>query len=165
MPIHAHSLVNPSQHPTALLDLIRILPSDSLKEYLIQRVEETVNYALDLPLISPKLSSTAFSRLISRVFQRASVDMRVILATLVYVCRAKPHLQISRPDWIHHRVFLGTLVVASKYINDCTLRNIHWGECTGIFNEHDIGVMERDFLTVLDYELGVKEHDIMAHVH
>ncbi|KAJ7869851.1 hypothetical protein B0H13DRAFT_1896473 [Mycena leptocephala] len=69
---------------------------------------------------------------------------------LVYIDRGKPHLQISRPDWIHHRVFLGALVLASKYN-------------ARVFDTRDIGIMERDFLSVLDYELWVKEYDIMAH--
>ncbi|KAJ7845712.1 hypothetical protein B0H14DRAFT_3138994 [Mycena olivaceomarginata] len=160
MSVHAQSLVNRMSHSTDLLDLVTISLSDTIKQYLIRRVEETVNFALELPMTS---SSSAFSRLVARVLRRGDVEMRVILVTLVYVDRAKPHLQISRPDWIHHRVFLGALVVASKYVNDCTLKNVHWAECTGIFTTHDIGIMERDFLTVLDYQLGVKEDDIMAH--
>ncbi|KAJ7936674.1 hypothetical protein B0H13DRAFT_1551748, partial [Mycena leptocephala] len=159
--VHAHSLVKRITHSNALLDLSTISPSNAVKQYLIRRVEETVNFALQFPTTAS--SSSSFSRLVSRVLRRGDVEMRIILVTLVYVDRAKPHLQISRPDWIHYRVFLGALIVASKYVNDSTLKNVHWAECTGIFNKHDIGVMECDFLTVLDYELGVKEGDMMAH--
>ncbi|KAJ7502069.1 hypothetical protein B0H11DRAFT_1713082 [Mycena galericulata] len=98
-------------------------------EYLIRRIEETVNFALEFRTTS---SSSAFSRLVSRVLRRGDVKMGVILVTLVYIDRAKPHLQISRPDWIHYRVFLGALVVASKYVNDSTLKNVHWAECENL---------------------------------
>ncbi|KAJ7460415.1 hypothetical protein B0H11DRAFT_1924010 [Mycena galericulata] len=92
--------------------------------YLIRRVEETVNFALELPT-SKGFSSSGFAKLVTRVLGRGDVQLGVILTTLS--------------------------------------EEIHWAECTGIFTKHDIGVMERDFLKVLDYEVGVKEYDIIAH--
>ncbi|KAJ6544933.1 hypothetical protein B0H10DRAFT_2203014 [Mycena sp. CBHHK59/15] len=77
--------------------------------------------------------------------------------------RAKEHLQITLEHWALERLFLGALVVASKYLNDSTMKNVHWALCTGIFKTPDIGVMEREFLEVLDFELGVKEHHILFH--
>ena len=40
--------------------------------------------------------------------------MPVILATLVYLNRAKPHLHIALEEWANERVFLGAIIVASK---------------------------------------------------
>ena len=53
--------------------------------------------------------------------------------------------------------------VASKYVNDSTLKNVHWALCTDIFGKSDIGLIEREFLEVLDFQLGVKENDLLAH--
>ncbi|KAJ7303556.1 Hsp70 protein-domain-containing protein [Mycena albidolilacea] len=55
------------------------------------------------------------------------------------------------------RVFPGALIVASKYTNDSTLKNLHWALCTGVFEKRDVGRIEREFLDVLDWELGVGE--------
>ncbi|KAJ7694047.1 hypothetical protein B0H14DRAFT_3175155 [Mycena olivaceomarginata] len=52
-------------------------------------------------------------------------------------------------------VFLGALIVASKYLNDSTLKNVHWALCTEIFGKSDIGLVEREFLEVLDFQLSV----------
>jgi len=87
--------------------------------------------------------------------------MPTILVTLVYIHRSKPHLSIETEDWALHRVFLGALILASKYTNDSTLKNSHWAIATGLFGKRDIGRVEREFLDVLDWELAVSESDIL----
>jgi hypothetical protein len=50
-----------------------------------------------------------------------------------------------------------------QYLNDSTLKNIHWALCTGVFGKRDIGRIEREFLDVLDFQLGVTEGDLLSH--
>ena len=38
----------------------------------------------------------------------------MILTTLAYLDRARPHLHIALEEWANERVFLGALIVASK---------------------------------------------------
>jgi hypothetical protein len=52
--------------------------------------------------------------MVNNVVTRAEVEMPVILATLVYLNRAKPHLHIALEEWANERVFLGAIIVASK---------------------------------------------------
>jgi len=40
---------------------------------------------------------------------------------------------------------------------------VHWALITGVFGKGDIGRIEREFLEVLDWELGVTEADVLAH--
>ena len=87
--------------------------------------------------------------------------MPAILVTLVYIHRSKPHLSIETEEWALHRVFLGALILASKYTNDSTLKNSQWAIATGLFGKRDIGRVEREFLDVLDWELAVSESDIL----
>lgn len=115
------------------------------------------------------------------VIHKAEIKVPALLVTLAYIDRAKPHLQIALEQWACERVFLGALIVANKvcsppashstradhipikYTNDSTLKNVHWALCTGIFCKRDIGRIEREFLDVLDFELGVSEQDVLAH--
>ena len=112
---------------------------------------------------------------------RAEVEVPVVLATLVYLNRAKAHLHIALEEWANERVFLGALIAASKvsfrsfiqmdlcdsqvmqYLNDSSLKNVHWAVCTGVFGKRDIGRIEREFLDVLDFELSITENDIMVY--
>jgi hypothetical protein len=93
----------------------------------------------------------------------AEVSFSTILTALVYIRRSRPHLCIAIEEWALERVFLGALIVASKYTNDSSLRNKDWAQCTGKFRNRDVGRIEREFLEVLDWELRVSERDLLMH--
>ncbi|KAI9508461.1 hypothetical protein F5148DRAFT_906016 [Russula earlei] len=169
-PIHKASLVESSTHSPELLELVEQKLSRAIIEHLIDSVVETVDFALSRPshsgrgrTLSRHSEGSAFSALVHNVLARAEVELPVVLTTLVYLNRARPHLHIALEEWANERVFLGALIVASKYLNDSTLKNLHWAVCTGVFGKRDIGRIEREFLDVLDFELSISQDDIMAH--
>jgi hypothetical protein len=104
-----------------------------------------------------------FNAFVTNVLSRAETTTPVLISSLVYMNRAKSHLHIALEEWALERVFLGALIVASKYLNDSTLKNIHWALVTSLFGKRDIGRIEREFLDVLDWELSISEDDILAH--
>ncbi|KAJ6563680.1 hypothetical protein DFH09DRAFT_1035295 [Mycena vulgaris] len=167
-PVHAASLVDPARHSAALLQLVDIKLSRPVIDYVVECVSDTVDHALGrtttrgrTPTRSPYLPK--FTTFVRTVLSRAEVTPSTLLTALVYVFRASPHLSIAIEEWALERVFLGALIAASKYTNDSTLKNVHWALCTGVFGKRDVGRIEREFLEVLDWELGVGEADLMAH--
>lgn len=132
------------------------------------------------------LERAAVTEFVATVLRRAEVTLSVVLGALIYIDRARPHLSIaiegpppllpSLPvnpkltdgsifvyfaEWAHHRVLLGALITASKYLNDASLKNAHWALCTGVFGRRDVQRIEREFLDVLDWQLGVSEADLV----
>ncbi|KAJ7154156.1 hypothetical protein C8R46DRAFT_1006110 [Mycena filopes] len=180
-PVHAASLVDPALHAPALMQLIDIKLDRHVIEYVVDSVSETVDYALgrstsvssdssdsDSGTGSPRGRSPSpythkFTTFVTNVLSRAEIPTPTVLTALVYVARARPHLSIALEEWALERVFLGALITASKYTNDSTLKNVHWALCTGVFGKRDVGRIEREFLEVLDWELGVSESDLLAH--
>jgi hypothetical protein len=169
-PIHKASLVDPALHSPALLELIEIKLSRPVIEYVVDCVVDTVNYAMGRPSSSSRGRSmsrhpehTKFTTFVSNVLTRAEVTIPTLLVSLVYINRAKPHLQIALEEWACERVFLGAVMVASKFSNDSTLKNVHWALCTGVFGKRDVGRIEREFLDVLDFDLSITEDDILSH--
>ncbi|KAG5719844.1 PHO85 cyclin-2 [Termitomyces sp. T112] len=168
-PVHHASLVDPSRHSPILLELIDLKISRSIIEYVIDCVVDTVDYAMGRPSstrgrpLSRRPEHAKFTAFANNVIKRAEVSTPTLLATLVYIDRAKPHLHIALEEWALERVFLGALIVASKYLNDSTLKNVHWALCTGVFGKRDVGRIEREFLDVLDFQLGITEDDLLAH--
>ncbi|KAI0672652.1 hypothetical protein C8Q78DRAFT_671394 [Trametes maxima] len=169
-PVHPASLVDPALHSPALMELIEISLGRSLIEHIVDTVVETVDYALGRPSSSSRGRSLSrntehakFLKFVTDVINKAEVKVPALLVTLVYIDRAKPHIQIALEQWANERVFLGALIVANKYLNDSTLKNVHWALCTGVFGKRDIGRIEREFLDVLDFELSVSEADLLAH--
>lgn len=139
-------------------------------EQLVQSTAEVVEFALDLPTTSSSRGRplarnnkhTEFTEFVSGVIERAEVTVTDILVTLIYIQRAKPYLSVQTEDWALHRVFLGALIIASKYTNDSTLKNIHWAMVSGTFGKRDIGRIEREFIEVLDWDFAVTEADLLA---
>ncbi|KAJ7154167.1 hypothetical protein C8R46DRAFT_912079 [Mycena filopes] len=172
-PVHAASLVDPATHAPALMQLIDIKLDRHVIDYIVDCVAETVDYAMGrttLPTPSrgrartpPSPYTLKFTPFVHTVLSRAEVTPATALTALVYIHRARPHLSIALEEWALERVFLGALITASKYTNDSTLKNVHWALCTGVFGKRDVGRIEREFLDVLDWELGVSESDLLAH--
>ena len=93
----------------------------SLSEHVVDTVFETVDYALGRPSSSTRGLSLSrnsehskFLKFVTDVIQKAEVKVPAILVTLVYIDRAKPHLQIALEQWACERVFLGALILANK---------------------------------------------------
>ncbi|KAF7314757.1 Cyclin N-terminal domain-containing protein [Mycena kentingensis (nom. inval.)] len=170
-PIHPASLVDPSTHSPALMQLIDIRLTKPVIEYVVDSVVETVDFAMgrshsesrgrSATRSSPYLAP--FTTFATTVLTRAEVTPATVLASLVYIARARPHLSIALEEWALERVFLGALIVAAKYTNDSTLKNVHWALCTGVFGKRDVGRIEREFLDVLNWELAIREADLLAH--
>ncbi|KAH7914035.1 hypothetical protein BJ138DRAFT_1123905 [Hygrophoropsis aurantiaca] len=169
-PIHKASLVDPALHSPALMELLEVKMSRPLIEYAVDCVVDTVDYAIGRPssshrgrTLSRRPEHAAFATFVTNVLTRAEVTVPTVLVSLAYIDRAKPHLQIALEEWACERVFLGAVMVASKYLNDSTLKNVHWALCTGVFGKRDVGRIEREFLDVLDFQLSVSEDDILSH--
>ncbi|KAJ6459526.1 hypothetical protein C8R45DRAFT_552234 [Mycena sanguinolenta] len=162
-PVHPASLVDPSTHSPELMQLVDIDISTPVIDYVVDRVSETVNVAFGRPLSSRSAHSRKFTNFVTNVLSRAEVTPATLLVALVYIVRSQRHVSIAVEEWALERVFLGALILASKYTQDSTLRNVHWALVTGVFGKGDIGRIEREFLEVLDWQLGVAEADVLAH--
>ncbi|KAI0784422.1 hypothetical protein C8Q75DRAFT_810198 [Abortiporus biennis] len=162
------SQLDTALHSPALLEMLQVEVTKSIIDYVVECTYETVTSALSRTngssAPSIRHSEVAeFSKLVTQVIHRAKVQMPVILATVVYIKRARKHLEVSRTQYALERTFLGALIVANKFLNDSTLKNIHWSRASGIFRTREITRMEREFLAVLDFQLSITEEDILEH--
>jgi G1/S-specific cyclin PLC1 len=62
-----------------------------------------------------------------------------------------------------HRVFLATLIVAAKYLNDSSPKNKHWCHYAGMFSQGEINLMEKQVLFLFDYNLSITEEEVVAY--
>lgn len=62
-----------------------------------------------------------------------------------------------------HRVFLATLIVAAKYLNDSGPKNVNWTEYAHYFEMSEINLMEKQLLYLLDYDLRFDEAEACRH--
>ena len=62
-----------------------------------------------------------------------------------------------------HRVFLATLIVAAKYLNDSSPKNKHWTKYAALFSLAEVSLMEKQLLYLLDYDLRMTEDELCFH--
>lgn len=61
-----------------------------------------------------------------------------------------------------HRVFLATLIVAAKYLNDQSPKNKHWSAHSSVFSVGEVNLMEKQLLSLLDFDLRISETDLAS---
>ncbi|KAJ7619478.1 hypothetical protein FB45DRAFT_799928 [Roridomyces roridus] len=146
--------------------------SRGLIDYVVDCVSETVDHALSEDNLrlsrrgrcAPGTSHQKLTAFVSFVLSKACITPAILLTSLVYIVRLRSHLLILLEQRAPERVFLGALAVASKYTQDSSLKNTHWARFSGgVFNARDVGLIEREVLAVLDWDLRVREGDLFAH--
>ncbi|KAJ6439208.1 cyclin [Purpureocillium lavendulum] len=102
----------------------------------------------------------------------SNVQVPTLMSTLVYFNRLKSKLRCTSPglNCTAHRIFLATLIVAAKYLNDKSPKNRHWAKYTQIntetyqfgLNLTEVNLMERQLLFLLEWKLRITENDLYA---
>lgn len=122
--------------------------------------------------VSPVVPLRTF---IQEVLKRSRTTYSTLQTALFYLFRAQPvivqYLQNSnhadscdvKKTWQHNayvscgrRMFLASLVVASKFVQDKTYRNSAWAKIAGL-PVAEINIAERYFLNIIDYRLYIDQ--------
>ncbi|KAI8886479.1 hypothetical protein K501DRAFT_331256 [Backusella circina FSU 941] len=118
------------------------------------------SYTLDTPPHTPYFSMP-FRDYIEAVVVRSRIDTGTLISTLSYAHRLKNKLSQSSKgmECTHHRIFLATLIITSKYVHDTALNNKYWVTFSQIFSASEINLMERQLLQLLDYNIEIPVED------
>ncbi|GAA6011567.1 hypothetical protein JCM11491_004691 [Sporobolomyces phaffii] len=181
---HPASLLPKFMHDPALLELVRQPVSPEMITYIAQRTVEVIsvaptstshppsppvtpiraNFSPDAPAKSnPDVS--ALEAFITVLVQKSNVQVPTLLSTLVYLDRLRLKLPASAcgMESTRLRVFLATLIVAAKALNDSSPKNKHWTRYAAIFPLAEVNLMERQLLFLLDFDLRMDEAELLEH--
>ncbi|KAG7096533.1 hypothetical protein E1B28_003961 [Marasmius oreades] len=152
---HPYSLLPRCLHNPLLVQLIDYGVTIEMIDYVTLQTIETVRIDGQRSGADPSLRN-----FIHRLVEHVNVSVGTLLTTVIYYDRIRPKLtEASGARGARHRLFLATLIVASKYLNDSSPKTLHWQKYANITTLQNVNIMERQLLELLDYNLRFNEEE------
>ncbi|KAK7471201.1 PHO85 cyclin-1 [Stygiomarasmius scandens] len=157
---HPQSLLPIRCHNLHLVHLMTQRVSYEMVEYISRQTVHAIR--TDSDSSTQELAAvTALRDFIVHLVKAGHVHVSTLLTTLIYLGRLRSKLPVIAKGMstTRHRVFLATLIVSAKYLNDSTPKNAHWQKYALFFPLKEINLMESELLNVLDFDLRFDEDE------
>jgi G1/S-specific cyclin PLC1 len=110
---------------------------------------------------------------ITSLVDRSHVQVPTLMSSLVYLDRLQKKLPPVAKGMrcTVHRIFLASLILAAKNLNDSSPKNKHWARYSVVrgfdgfgFSLTEVNLMEKQLLFLLDWDLRITEEDLYEHL-
>lgn len=105
---------------------------------------------------------------ITRLIEHSHVQSTTLMTTLIYLNRLKQVIPSNSVGMCttHHRIFLGSMLLAAKFTNDSSPMNKHWTTYTdGLLTLREVNALEIEMIQYIGWEnLRFENKDLIIHL-
>ena len=158
---------------TSSIIQVKITENDSIEPNPLPYNSNYTNNGLQTPPQSPTendLSTINYKipslyNFIKKLIQYSHIQCTTLMTTLVYLNKLKNVIPPNSIGMIttHHRIFLGSLLLAAKYTNDSSPMNKHWATYTdGLLSLREINALEMEMIQYIGWDnLRFQNYDLI----
>lgn len=185
----------PEQNAAALDYFIQLPVSKEMIAYLARKASEVIrcesaaqqgnvnkNLPPTPPATPPQSHAQTFGRepslpsieaFVTSLVDKSHVGVATLMSSLVYLARLKSRLPPVAKGMrcTVHRIFLASLILAAKNLNDSSPKNKHWARYSSVrgyehfgFSLTEVNLMEKQLLFLLDWDLRINQDDLYFHL-
>lgn len=181
---------NGSQNQRALDQFIMLPVTSDMVSYLAQQAHSVIRCEPRRPQTNKNLPPTppstppydgdapsqptlpSVEAFIQSLVDKSRVQVPTLMSSLIYLSRLQQRLPPVAKGMrcTVHRIFLASLILAAKNLNDSSPKNKHWARYSAVkgyegfgFSLTEVNLMEKQLLFLLDWDLRITNDDLFIH--